>query len=219
MVRKFYFFLQISLVLFLFLSCSNSNPDITMVTGSMIFDFADTDAPPSVRMAVFAQSNGEVQRADFIEARHRESGLMWRISKPRLFSGSNKNYAGYTNLLPMEGKEIPQGDYDFRYVDGGGNEDRGTFKISYPQALLTSKSSEVRTTVTKSLSDNLALYDETGTLIFFNKRKKNWKTNSDIQREMRNAFTLRQCLNTTDYSIICLMPEESLKEEQGGNRE
>ena len=212
MVRIRLIFAQICLSLALFVSCSNTNPDITTVTGSVVFDYADTENPPSVRLALFAQNTAEVQRADRLEARHIESNLVWKVKNPRIFSGSNKNYAGYTNLLPREGQTIPQGAYDFLYVDAAGNEDSGRFMVTYPEELLTSKSSEARKLITKTLSDNLAIYDESGVLIFFNKRKKNWKTNNDIARELRNAYSIRQCLNTTDQTIICLMPPESLKD-------
>lgn len=212
MIRCRFIVSQLIISLVLFASCSNANPDITTVTGSVVFDYADTESYPSVRLAVFAQNTAEVQRADRLEARHIESNLVWKVKNPRIFAGSNKQYAGYTNLLPREGETIPQGAYDFLYVDAAGNEDTGRFMISYPEELLTSKSSEARKFITKTVSDNLAIYDENGMLIFFNKRKKNWKTNSDIEREMRNAFTVRQCLNTTDQSIICLMPPQSLKD-------
>ncbi len=211
------FQLLISLILFLCLSCSNANPDITTVTGSVIFDYADSESAPSVRMAVFAQNTSEVQRVDLIEARHSETNLVWRVSQPRIFTGSSKNFAGYTNLLPREGQNIPQGKYEFLYVDAAGNEDTGTFTIEYSEDLLTSTSGQVKGIIHRPLTENLAIYDETGTLIFFNKKKKNWKNNNDISHALRNAYTVRQCLFTADQKIICLMPPQSLKDSSQDN--
>ena len=198
-------------VLSLLCACADSEPDITSVAGTVIFDFVADDEPPSSRLAFFMQTGSEVQRADAVEAVHREQGLRWRVDEPRLIAGSDKQWAGYTNLQPASGDKILNGAYDCFYYDAAGNEDTSSFTVSYPEALLTATAATAKDCIKTTVSEYIALYNEDGELMFFNKRRSSWRTNGDIMKDYRNAFTLRRCLVAQSNGIICLLPTESLK--------
>ncbi|MCR5724720.1 MAG: hypothetical protein K6G80_06530 [Treponema sp.] len=207
------FFCALSGALFLFVSaCSNSEPSVLSVTGSVVFDFQDAESAPASRLAVFVQTDTETQRADRITAVHADSGLSWQIDAPRMISGSDKNWAGYTNLQPAPGEAILKGVYTCQYVDAAGNEASAKVTVKYPDELLTATAETVRTCIQGAVTEYIALYSESGELMFFNKRRNSWHSNADIAKDYRNAYTMRSCLVTANNSIVCLLPPESLKE-------
>lgn len=195
-------------------ACANSDPEIVSVTGTVVFDFADEKSAPKTRLAFFMQTDTEVQRADFIEAVHRESGMRWTVESPRLISGSDKHWAGYTNLQPGAGDEIFTGVYDCFYYDAAGNEVSSTFAIEYPAALLTATAENANDCFESSVVEYIALYTESGELSFFNKRRNSWRKNSDIVKDYRDAYTMRRCLVANNNGIVCLLPPEALLEKK-----
>ena len=211
--RSWHVSLLLCVVGALFFSCANSDPDIVSVTGTVVFDFADEESAPATRLAFFMQTSSDVQRADSIEAVHRETGMRWQVAEPRLISGADKKWAGYTNLQPAFGGEILTGGYDCFYCDAAGNEVNSRFSVSYPAALLTATASTAQDCMTGTVTEYIALYSESGDLMFFAKRRNSWRSNTDIASDYRNAFTMRRCLVGTNNGVICLLPREWLKEQ------
>ena len=203
------FTLVFSLALF---SCSESEADVVSASGTMVFDFKDTESAPSVRLAVFLQVTNEVQRTDNFTVSHEQSGYSWNVSNPKIFTGLNKNYAFSLNLNAPEGEAIPAGSYSVVYYDAAGNEDTMQFVVNYNSELLSADAENCRTFL-ENATENVAVYDETGELLFMGKAKNSWKTNEAILKDYRLAETKRICYVTPGNTIICMMPEEKLKTE------
>ncbi len=195
-----------------FTACSQSDPSVLSVTGSVVFDFADDESAPDTRLSLFVQTDTASQRADHITAVHTESGLTWQIPEPRLIAGSDKNWAGYTNLRPAPGDVIKNGSYSCLYVDAAGNEASTVVTVAYPEELLTATALTARDCIKTAVTEYIALYTETDDLLFFNKRRSSWKSNADIAKDYRNAYTMRRCLVTANNGVVCLLPPEALKE-------
>lgn len=193
-------------------SCADSDPEVVSVTGTVVFDFADEERAPATRLAFFMQTESAVQRADSVEAVHRETGMRWHVDEPRLISGSDRQWVGYTNLQPAGGGKILNGGYDCFYTDAAGNETSSRFTVRYPEALLTATVASARERMTVPFSEYIALYGDDGALMFFNKRRSSWLTNDDIAADYRSALTLRTCLVADNNSVICLLPAEMLRE-------
>ena len=198
-------------LLVLLAACANSSPEIVSVTGTVVFDFAAEERAPVTRLAFFMQTDSAVQRADSIEAVHRESGMRWRVAEPRLISGADKQWAGYTNLQPAFGDDILMGAYDCFYCDAAGNEVNSSFTIDYPRELLTATPETAQSCMPVPTTEYVALYTESGELMFFNKRRSSWRENAAIAKDYPDAFTMRRCLVAANDSIVCLLPSETLK--------
>ena len=61
-------------------------------------------------------------------------------------------------------------------------------------------------------NENIAIYDESGELLFMGRAKASWKSNADILRDFKLAESKRICYVTPGNTVICFMPEEKLKE-------
>ena len=210
------------MLLALLFSCSNSEPSVLSVTGTVVFDFADEENPPATRLALFLQTDTEAQRSEEIRAVHTETGLSWQVTNPRIISGSGKNWTGYTNLQPAPGEPIATGTYDCRYTDAAGNEASAKVTVQYPEALLEARAATAKDCIQAAVVEYIALYSETDELMFFNKRRNGWRSNNDIAKDYRNAYTLRRCLVTGNNGIVFLLPPESLKapaDTEGGEKE
>lgn len=202
-------FLFISLSFF---SCADNEADVVQASGTMIFDFKDNESLPDVRLAVFLQVTNDVQRTESFTISHEKSGYFWNVSNPGIFTGMNKKYAFSLNLTAPEGSEIPKGTYRVKYFDAAGKDDEISFSVNYDEKLLKSNAQNFRDTLTNS-NENLALYDDSGELLFMGKAKNTWKSNDAILKDYRVAKTKRLCYVTPGNAVICMMPEEKLQTE------
>lgn len=198
--------------LFLF-SCSESEADVVSASGTAVFDFADSESAPSMRLAVFLQVTNEVQRTESFTVSHAESGYSWTVAKPGIFTGMNKSYAYSANLTAPEGKAIPEGAYSAIYYDAAGNQDEAPFSLSYKKELLDARSENCKELL-PGATENIAIYDDAGELLFMGKAKASWKTNEAILKDYKLAVTKRICYVTAGNTVICLMPSENLKESE-----
>jgi len=205
------FCVLLSVFSFSLFSCSDSVADIVSVSATAVFDFKDKESPPSARLAVFFQVSNEAQRSKSFTVSNEDSGYSWFVSNPGIFMGMNKNYTYSINLNPPVGKELPEGAYTVTYYDAAENSDDAKFYINYKKELFTSNSENFKEFLPNA-NENIAIYDESGELLYMGKAKSSWNSNYDILRDYKLADTKRICYVTPGNAIICLMPAEKLKE-------
>ena len=207
----------LSLLAFVFflISCSDSLPHLTSVTGIVVLDFADEKSFPTERLAVFAETESEIQRVAKITATHESSGLEWVCLAPQKYAdGDKKNWVGYTNFVAQEGKNLPVGEYKFLYEDLAGEESELYFNVTYPKGVLEKYSTELPDAIPLSkgekLSEKIAIYDVEQKLIYWGDRKKSWKKDSDIFNDLGTAQTYRKCYVSQGSSVVYMLPEINL---------
>lgn len=194
-------------------SCADSEPDLVVATGAMVFDYATDEDFPASRLAVFIQTESEVQRVASILVENKETGYRWNITAPKLLKSGDKQWACYTNLLPPENERIPTGLYGLQYTDAAGEEAESSFMVSYSEKLFDTKSGDVKSVITSAKEESVALYDKNNVLIYFGKRKNNWNSNANILRDYNTAVTVRHCIAADSNRVVCLLPAEYLIEQ------
>ena len=211
-MRRFFPCFLAIFVSFFFFSCSDSEADVIAANATAVFDFSDEESVPATRLAVFFQVANEVQRTESFTVSSNGSGYYWTVSNPSVFTAMNKSYAYSVNLSPPSGENIAVGPYSVKYYDAAGKEDQFDFSVSYNEALVSAKSSEVKELLPSAV-ENIAIYSDSGELLFMGKAKSSWKTNEDILKDYKLAQTKRICYVTPGNTVICMMPEEKLKAE------
>jgi len=208
---RIYFGIFLILISLPFFSCADSETDVVSASSTVIFDFKDNDSAPSARLAVFLQVTNEVQRTESITVTNEEIGYIWNISNPGIFTGMNKKYAFSLNLSAPEGENIPKGSYKVKYSTADGEEDESIFLVNYNEKLLTSTTENFKEFLTNA-SENIAVYDDSDELLFMGKAKSTWKTNAAILKDYRVADKKRACFVTPGNTVICMLPEQKLKD-------
>ncbi len=189
-----------------FTACDSEDSEIISTTASAVFDFKNEKDFPSAHLSFFVQINNELQRAESMEIKKKDSDYVWRIFRPQLISSDNKKWAGSSNIVFPDGQNIENGIFTVIYQDAAGNEVSKDTKIDFDQKLLRSSASRCKEFLKTNYSENYALYDEDGNLIFFGRKRSAWNENQDILKEYRNCKELRICFTTANNSIICMMP-------------
>lgn len=208
----FVFFLSLA---FLFCACSSSEPKIDAVSYSVVFDFADENTQPSVRLSVFVEAD-EIQRVENISVVHDETGLVWKIENPRkILAKDKKTWAGYTNLVAASGSKIPQGKYSVFYTQSSGEETDSSIYVSYPKDFEGKTAGAISSLLPVGYSEKIALYNSDNDLLYFANKKSAWQSNSDIKREYPQAVTKRQVFAPLTNSVVCMMPVEILPQSEG----
>ena len=190
----------------LFFSCSSSAPDVKAVRAVSIFDYADGDSYPRMRLAVFTEAGSDVRRAESIRIVSKETGWEWKADDVEIFSSDAKMWAGYTNFVSPGDRAIPQGAYTLFYTDALGHDAESSFSVFYPSSLVRTRAGEAKAPLGREVRERIAVYDEEDVLIYFDARKSEWKSDDDVWREMENASRMRLCFSNADKSVLCFMP-------------
>ena len=190
----------------LFFSCSLSAPDVRAVSAAAVFEYADGDSYPRMRLAVFAEAGSDVRRAKSIRIVSKETGWEWKADDVEIFSSDAKMWAGYTNFVSSGNRAIPQGTYTLFYTDALGHDAESSFSVFYPSSLVRTRAGEAKAPLGREVRERIAVYDKEDVLIYFDERKAEWKADADVWREMENAFRMRLCFLNADKSVLCFMP-------------
>lgn len=215
-MRNFIVCIIVSVFSFSLFSCSDSEADVISASATTVFDYKDKESVPEQRLAVFLQVSNAAQRTDSFTVSNEESGYSWEVIKPGIFKGLNKEFAYSINLNPPEGGEIPVGVYTVVYYDAAENKDEARFSVNYKKELITSNAENFLEFL-QNPNENVAVYDDSGELLYMGKTKPAWKSNYDILRDYKLAETKRICYVTPGNNVICLLPKEKLKETENGN--
>lgn len=200
----------------LLFSCADSEAGILAVNASVVFEYKDSSSEPETSLSVFVQTEHEAQRADSIKVMRPEENISWTITEPVMIKSGDNEWAGYSVLLPAEGKSIENGEYRVVYTDAAGNEAEGLFTVNYKKEILSSNASSIRVSAGVSLSENVALFDKDMNMLFYGRAKSTWRTSPGILRDYSRAAYIRRVLSTSSGSLVFKQPLESLLDDEAG---
>ncbi len=204
-------FPAVLLFVFLVSSCSNEMPSMDYVKATVIVEYENEDSLPVGRFSVFAGLSSDSRYAKSISVHHEDSGLEWNCFEPFLFtSADSKNWVGYTKFQLPRGFSVPEGNYKMTYEDKGENEVSLSFDLSPSDEYMGYKASQYPE-VLKNYRKRMALYSNTGDLLFYGEKKKNWKKNQDIFADYSNACVSRDCYLVEGGSVLILLPSVDLE--------
>ncbi|MGI0529887.1 hypothetical protein [Treponema socranskii] len=190
----------------LFFSCSLSAPDVKGVKAAAVFEYADNDSDPRMRLAVFAEAGSDVRRVESIRIVSNDRGWEWKAIGLEIFASDARQWAGYTNFVSPGDGAIPQGAYTFFYTDALGDDAESSFSVFYPASLLHTRAGAVKDLLGNAAGERVAVYDAQDVLIYFDARKSEWSGNDALWQEMENASRMRLCFLNADKSVLCFMP-------------
>lgn len=200
----------------LLFSCAEAEAGILAVNASVVFEYKDSSSEPETSLSVFVQTEHEAQRADSIKVMRPDEKISWTITEPVMIKSGDNEWAGYSVLLPAEGKTIENGEYRVAYTDAAGNEAEGLFTVNYKKEILSSNVSSIRSAAGVSLSENVALFDKDMNMLFYGRAKSAWRTNPGILRDYSRAAYIRRVLSTSSGNLVFKQPLESLLEDETG---
>lgn len=212
--KSFFSFFLIVFFSLCFFSCSDVSGKILYTTATVIFDYETEKSMPKTWFSVFVQTESEAQRGEQLEISTVKSDLTWKINELQFIKNGNKNWVGYSSLLPYENEKIKSGIYKVKYTDSAGNQGESSFLISYNEKLLESNSGDIKKYVTNNLTENIALYDKNDNLLYYGKRKSTWKLDSSIKRDYNSAVYMRKTLSTVSGSLLFLLPKEDFNNKE-----
>lgn len=187
----------------LFCACSDDALDLARINSSLVLDFADSESLPSQRLSVWAEVSSNVRRVESILVQNGE--YSWRIDEPLLISEGQRQWAGYMRLepSPLENSFVP-GSYSVKITDAAGNTADGSFRLSYDMELSEKNAAFASEKLSAAVS-RVAVYSESGDLLYFAKGEPSWYTDSDIFRAYKDADFFRRVIS--GGGVVCLLPK------------
>lgn len=201
-----FFLLALFAPLFLlFFGCENSVPEVISVNTQLVFDFRNETNLPSYRLSVFTETSNDIRRTASIRISNKLNGYEWHIENPVSINGHGRQWAGHAFLVYPNRAVFETGKYDVVYTDAAGKTSETSFTISYPDELLSAMPKDIPEILGDNWKENIAIFSNEGTLIYYDSRKTNWNSDSDIFSAFENARSFRSCYINAQGSILCMM--------------
>lgn len=199
----------ILIIILSFISCTQTVPEVKMAKSTVIFDYTDSAAFPEARLAVYVQSETNVNRYDSLKLTSPFPGYMWETKEISKLVLSNKTYVGYTNFSLPEGMKLPAGNYTAVYVNADEKNAEINVSVNYDSKIYDLKSSEIDKYMMDNNGDKkIAVYDSDNVLIFYG--DYDFTSSEDVKRKYKNGNTYNIVWNCMAGSVMCILPSENL---------
>lgn len=199
------FFLTLFL-LFTVFSCSDTDINLLNAKGYVLFDYKDSVSKPEVRLAAFVEVSSEVRRVEAVRVKHISSQMEWNCLSPLIFSDSKRQWAGYSDFVSPEGMLIPEGIYDFSYMDAQKNEENLSFNISYNEYLAEGNLDTLKKYSLDNKKETIVIYSETDSIIYHGPKKQNWSDEKKIFLSNKGSKYFRYVYSEVTENAMYLMP-------------
>ena len=219
-----------------FTGCSNTVPDIVALETLVIYDYTSMQEEPTQKLSVFTQSSGGSERIMRLEVSFPEAKICWTIDKPLILNNGSKIWAGSANLMPPYFGSLPQGfpqgKYEVSYMDLAGEIAKSQFYLAYEpvsdpplnQPIFSNQEEQPSSDSSKDAAPSddssaepvkkIAIFsgsDGTGTLLFFDKGRDDWKSLEDITKTYSKAKSLRISLDYPSRQVRYLLPAHNFE--------
>lgn len=215
-MKSFYnrlFFLFLFIVTF-FSGCSSSVPEVNHAIASVVFEYEDYDSFPQKRLALIIDSQSDIHRAQRLSVICLDNNYMWTSDNLVKFQNNKKTYAGYTNFVMPENKNVPQGNYKIIYENADNQNIEVEIKIKYDENISSYKAEKCENSFKdKSSKLKIGIYDRENKLLYFGDKKNELSSKENILKSYRTASYYRNVWSTQNDGILCIMPKEYISEE------
>lgn len=211
--------------------CSNTVPDIVALETLVIYDYTNVQEEPIQKLSVFTQSSGGSERIMKLEVSFPEAKICWTIDKPLILNNGSKIWAGSANLMPPYFGAIPQGfpqgTYEVNYMDLAGEIAKTQFHLAYKpvsdpplnQPIFSNQEEQPSSESSEDAASaepikKMAIFsqpDGTGTLLFFDKGRDDWKSFEDITKTYSKAKSLRISLDYPSRQVRYILPAHNFE--------
>lgn len=227
------FFFSLCCVIMGFVSCANTVPEFVSLEATVVYDYQSLQEEPVQRLSVFAQSSQGSERIMSLRISFPvgnafpDNKLFWLIEKPLILNNGSKLWAGSPSLMPPYFGALPQGTYQVICTDLMGETAEGQFVLNYKevdsppldQPIFFSQQEQSKDGEGSSKSSDepvikMAVFsgvDGRGTLLFFDKIRKDWKDFTDIKDSYSKAKSLRICLDYPSRQVRYLLPPHNFE--------
>lgn len=190
----------------LFMACSDSDPELTGSIGYVILDYASENVTPSSRISVFAETQSDVHRVERLQLECIANKYKWICTEPLIFGNEKKQWAGYTDFYVPISENIKSGMYSLNYIDAQENVVSRTINLNYDSDFLTMTGEQASLAEKKDFREEIAIYSETGTLLYYGMKKNNWRNDASIFSSSRGSFCYRLCYVSKVDSLVIILP-------------
>ena len=104
----------------------------------------------------------------------------WICSDPLIFGNEKKQWAGYTDFYVPVSENVKSGMYELNYIDAQENVVSRIINLNYDTDFLKMTGNQAALAEKKDFREEIAVYSESGTLLFYGMRKNNWRNDSSI---------------------------------------
>lgn len=207
------------LFLLICFSCADTTPAIISVHSTVVYEYENENEDPVVRLSVFVSPDTEAARLSYLEIKHEETGLMWKVTEPVIIKSGKKEYVGCTNLVPITGEKFPIGKYLLKYTDLASRSAERTFYVKSVASLeknpLTAanyKDVANKKICKEFIFDRVILYDDNDQLIYYGGQKKEFSKLEEIRKNYVDARSIRRYRLLSDNSCGILLAPSNIPE-------
>lgn len=215
----FNFLFLLLLPLFIF-SCGDTEPGISSMHSTLVYEYNSTDEKPTIRLSVFVFPSQDIRRAKSITVSNSKTDISWKIANPKIYTQDNKNYFGHSSLVMPEGMNFSEGIYDVTLFDVADRSITDSFNLTPLESMKNSdgdfvKVSDVisRKAGAECTQQKIILCDEIGKELFLGFFSSKLDSDEKILKIFPDAVTKRIYYSMPNNSVVILLPEEKIKKQ------
>lgn len=194
-------------VIFSFVSCSQSMPELNFTASSVIFDYDNETDFPSARMAVFVDLSSDARRAESMKVESINTGYCWEADSLLKFENNDRKISGYTNFVMPNNELFPQGQYMVTYIDANDESCESTLYVSFQKEIAEMIAFDAASFL-RSVGgiEYWAAYDSNEILLCFEQKGVDFTDSDSVWSAYRDATFAREVFMANGGRTMCIMP-------------
>lgn len=202
---KIVFSLFVIIFLWLFYSCSDTEPKVNKVSSYLVFDYQNDSKVDEVRLAVFADAESDVRRVSRIEVESESSSLKWTCCEPEMFFFDGHSWAGSSSFVLPDLKQA-SGSYTLDYYDALERVYQISFNVVFPDFLLKKSVQELLDYSDSPKTIKMIVLNQDDEIIYYGYLKSSWmEDESEIFKDFNDASLYRKCIIFSEMKTICVL--------------
>lgn len=170
-MKKIFNLLKISILSFFIaglVSCAQNIPEVVRSEGTLIFEYADEESMPEVRLAVYTETSSDPRRTSSVEVLCLENGFQWESDRIVIYESGDQSFAGVQNLYMPQDRPFAGGEYQVVYKTLTEEKDQNRFYLSAHYDVYSMTVSEAEQYMReRNGRKKLMIFDEEGHVLFY----------------------------------------------------
>ncbi|MCR4742855.1 MAG: hypothetical protein K5866_08320 [Treponema sp.] len=212
MRRSSLILLILPLFLSLFLSCSQTTPEMRAGYAALLFNYFEDDSQPLVRLSYFGQTETNPQRIQEIEVKSLSSNLSWYLTDLIKIQENKKFYVGSNNMAMPANEAFPKGLYQVTFTTFDEETYSMNFNLNYDSSLYDLKNEELESYVSKkSFRKNVAAFDDNDVLLFSSDLEKGDSSFEQLLFDNPEAVYYKDVYISSNKSVYLIFPQKLIE--------